>query len=150
MSGSPDDPSSSTGPPDRQTLRVLERRLADDSLVSRTAFESDSDEPRELRAHIDTERFPPSIEGARLDCRWFTTGDFSIHYVETTTGGAHWECRWDRHPNSHNSRLHFHRPPDGTDIIDIELPSTHPIDVISTVVAAVEDRIEQLWDGSAT
>ncbi|WP_440772102.1 hypothetical protein [Natronorubrum sp. DTA28] len=146
MGGPSDDGSRSTGPPDRQTLRLLERRLADDPVVSRTAFRPGSDEPRVLEGYIDTEPYPPSIDTARLDVRWFTTGDFTVHYVETTTTDDRWECRWDRHPNAHNSRLHFHSPPDGTDGVDIELPSTHPIDVISTVVVAVEDRIERLWD----
>ncbi len=146
MEGSSDDGPTSTGPPDRRTLRVLERRLADDPFVSRTAFRPGSDEPRVLEGYIDTEPYPPSIDTARLDVRWFTTGDFTVHYVETTATDDHWECRWDRHPNVHNARLHFHRPPDGTDVADLELPSRHPIDVISMVLAAVEDRIEQLWD----
>ena len=31
----------STGPPDRQTLRLLERQLISDSLVAETAFDPD-------------------------------------------------------------------------------------------------------------
>lgn len=135
-----------TGPPDRRTLRTLERHLVDEPLVSETAFDPDSVEPRELRVQIDTELFPPAIEDVRLDCRWFTTDDFSIHYIETTTAGDRWECRWDRHPNSHNDRLHFHQPPTGDETTDIELSSLHPIDVLSTVLAAVEERIEQRWE----
>ena len=148
MSRAPDDPLS-TAPPDRQTLRLLERRLADEPLIAATEFEPDGDEPRELCAAADTDRFPPSVEAARLDVRWFTTGDFSIHYVETAADGDRWECRWDRHPNRHNDRCHFHRPPTGDDIVDLELSSTHPIDVLSTVVAALEQRIGQClerWD----
>lgn len=136
----------STGPPDRQVLRLLERRFADESLVTETEFDPDGDEPRILRAHLDTDRYPPSVEAVRLDCRWFTTGDFSIHYAETAAGGDRWECRWDRHPNAHNARCHFHQPPDGADVIDLELPSLHPLDASSTVVAAVTDRLERRWN----
>ena len=139
-----DDPS--TGPPDRQTLRLLERRLADEPLVARTEFHPDSDEPRELHASVDTERFPPSIEDVRLDIRWYATDDFSVHYVETATSDERWECRWDRHPNSHNARLHFHRPPSADEPTDVELSSLHPLDVLATVLAAVEDRIERRWE----
>ncbi|SDR29626.1 hypothetical protein [Natronobacterium texcoconense] len=146
------DDAPSMGPPDRQTLRLLERRLADEPIVKETAFEPNGNEPRTLSASLDRDRYPPPIERARVDVRWYTTDDFSIHYVETaadehpTASGKRWECRWDRHPNPHNSRCHFHRPPDGTDSTDLELPSLHPIDVLSTVIAALEDRIDRLWE----
>ncbi|MDG5759938.1 hypothetical protein QA600_11365 [Natronococcus sp. A-GB1] len=75
----------------------------------------------------------------------FTTGDFSVHYVEELLDGARWECRWDRHPNSHNTRVHVHQPPTSDEVTDLSLPSLHPLDVYSTVLAAVETRIEELW-----
>lgn len=34
----------------------------------------------------------------------------SVTYDENWSGD-HWECRWGRHDNSHNSREHFHYPP---------------------------------------
>ncbi|THE63416.1 hypothetical protein D8Y22_18385 [Salinadaptatus halalkaliphilus] len=135
----------STGPPDRRTLQVLERQLEAEPLVAETTFEPTSDEPRVLQAQVDDEQFPPSVASVRLDCRWFVTNDFSVHYVETTVNEDHWECRWDRHPNAHDPRCHFHLPPAGTETTDLELPSLHPLDVLSTVVAAVEQRVEQRW-----
>ena len=140
----PDDELRSSGPPDRQTLRLLEGILADEPLVARTEFEPDSYEPRILHVLCEQSRYPPTVESARLDIRWFASGDFSLHYVETTSGD-HWECRWDRHPNPHNARLHFHHPPTGEEITDLTWTSLHPIDVVSTVVGAVEHRIEQQW-----
>ena len=146
MSQPPEDSGSdSTGPPDRQTLRLLERHLASDSLVTETAFNPDSYEPRLLQALLDTGRYPNSVTAARLDIRWFTTGDFSVHYVEEYDEGNEWECRWDRHPNTHNTRLHFHEPPSATEITHLELPSLHPLEIYSTVLAAVEQRLETLW-----
>ena len=135
----------STGPPDRQTLRLLERHLTTEPLVAETAFEPDSYEPRLLEVVFDAERYPASVTAARLDVRWFTTGDFSIHYVETRGDGADWECRWDRHPNTHNARVHFHEPPSASDVTDLDLPSLHPLEVYSTVLTAIERRIDSLW-----
>jgi hypothetical protein len=126
-------------------LRLLERHLASDPLVVETTFDPDPYEPRLLRGRLDAGRYPDSITAARLDIRWFTTGDFSVHYVEEHADGEPWECRWDRHPNAHNTRLHFHEPPSATEITDLELTSFHPLDVYSTVLAAVEQRIEVLW-----
>jgi len=146
MSQPPEDQTShSTGPPDRQTLRLLERHLSSDSLITETMFDPDSYEPRLLRGLLDAGRYPESVNVARLDIRWFTTGDFSVHYVEDHEDGERWECRWDRHPNTHNTRLHFHKPPTATKITDLELPSLHPLEVYSTVLTAIEQRVETLW-----
>ena len=144
--GEPGDVGPTTGPPDRQALQLLERRLSDHSLVSTTEFEPDRYEPRRLRAQLDGEQFPDAVSAARLDVRWFTTGDFSIHYVEARTDATEWECRWDRHPNEHNARLHFHRPPDGTEIADLAFESTHPMEVSVTVMKAIEQRLASLWE----
>lgn len=139
----------STGPPDRQTFQILEEIVANEPIVASTEFKPDSYEPQILRVLCDDHRYPPTIEAAKLDVRWFTSGDFSIHYVEAMAAD-HWECRWDRHLNPHNARLHFHQPSAGDDIVDLTWSSLHPIDVLSTVIAAIEHRIEQHWstDGS--
>lgn len=135
----------STGPPDRHVLRLLERVLADDSLVAEIAIEPDSVEPRELRVELDASQFPASITGARLTIRWFESGDFSVQYTETHGEDSEWKCRWDRHPNPHSSRMHFHEPPDGRTIAELPWPSTHPIDVSAMVIAWISERVEQLW-----
>ncbi|WP_254863701.1 hypothetical protein [Halovivax gelatinilyticus] len=135
----------STGPPDRQRLRLLERFFSTEPAITTTAFEPDSYEPRLLRAQVDTDRYPPAVSRARIDVRWFESGDFSFHYLETRTD-ERWECRWDRHPNAHNSRLHFHRPPNADEVRDLACQSIHPIDVASTVLAAIDERIERCWE----
>jgi len=146
MSPPSDDPAAgSAGPPDRQTLQLLERHLASDSLVAETTFDPDAYEPRLLRASLDAGQYPESITAARLDVRWFTTDDFSFHYVEQHGDGDRWECRWDRHPSSHDARLHFHQPPSAAEVTDLSLPSLHPLEVYSTVLTAVDQRIETLW-----
>lgn len=146
MPPSPDDAApGSTGPPDRQTLRLLERQLTAEPLLAETVFDPDAYEPTLLRARLDSGQYPASVPTARLDIRWFTTGDFSLHYVETHDAAERWECRWDRHPNLHTTRVHFHPPPSATDTTPLALPSVHPLEVYSTVLAAVEHRIETLW-----
>ena len=143
--GSPNGSNASTGPPDRQTLRLLERTLASNPLVAATEFEPDTYEPRSLRAVLDADRYPDSVTAARVDVRWFTTGDFSIHYVEDR-GDGRWECRWDRHPNPHNARDHFHPPPKAsqTDAADDQWPPDHR-DVCRLVLDFVEARVTNLW-----
>jgi len=148
MGRSPDDSApESTGPLDRQTLRLFERQLASDPLVAAVQFEPDPYEPRLLRASIDAERYPNSLIAARVDIRWFTTDDFSIHYLENGSNGQ-WECRWDRHPNTHNTRIHYHEPPTGTSVSDLDLSSMHPLDIYSVVFEAIDRRIESLWSES--
>lgn len=140
-----DAPPNSVGPPDRQTLQLLERHFASDSLVTETAFDPDTYEPRLLRVILDEDRYPDPIVAVRLDIRWFTTNDFSIHYIEEHTEEKRWECRWDRHPNSHNARLHFHQPPTAEEVTDLSLSSLHPLEVYSTVLSAIEKRVEERW-----
>jgi hypothetical protein len=118
-------------------MRLLERHLPSDSLVAETAFDPDSYEPRLLRGLLDAGRYPDTVTTARLDIRWFTTGDFSVHYVEEHEDVERWECRWDRHPNTHNTRLRFQKSPTSN--------SRHPIHSIYFIVlTAVEQRIETL------
>lgn len=145
MSQPPDESGpNTTGPPDRQTLRLLERHLASDALVAETIFEPDSYEPRLLQALLDAGHYPDSIRAARLDICWFTTGDFSFHYIEDHADQDPWECRWDRHPNTHNSRLHFHHSPATEDVTDLSLSSRHPLEVYSIVLTAIGQRVERL------
>ena len=138
--------SGSPGPPDRQTLQLLARHLRTETLIVETKFDPDSYEPRLLHALVDVGQYPETVVAARLDIRWFTTGDFSFHYVETYEGDSRWECRWDCHPNPHNARLHFHEPPTAVEATDLSLSSRHPLDVYSTVLDAIEGRIQTLWE----
>ena len=146
MTGTGGEAPDSTGPPDRQTIRLLERHCSSDSLVSGVEFDPDPHEPRRLGVTLDTARYPDSIVRARVDIQWFATDDFSFHYVESHADDTRWDCRWDRHPNPDNSRLHFHQPPDSAAVSDLHLQSTHPLDVYSTVFEAIQQRLETLWE----
>jgi hypothetical protein len=111
-----------------------------------TEFDPDIYEPRLLHALVDAAQYPETVVAARIDIRWFTTGDFSFHYIEKDQDDSRWECRWDRHPNPHNPRLHFHQPPTAVEATDLSLSSRHPLDVYSTVLDAIEGRIQSLWE----
>ena len=103
--------------------------------------------PNAVVADYDLAFFPGGVSRASLRIRWFETDDFSIHYAEQYGSGDSWECRWDRHPNDHNAREHFHPPPDaptpGTD----ETYSDDWRDVLATVLARLDDRIDAFWTG---
>jgi hypothetical protein len=81
---------------------------------------------------------------ARFEIRWYRNDDFTFHYRESRQERT-WECRWDRHPNTHNSRDHFHPPAAShTGAEDAQWPADHR-DVCSVVLDRVEERIEMLW-----
>lgn len=85
------------------------------------------------------------VEEAILTVRWYTNDDFKIHYQEDH-GDSAWKCRWDRHPNPHNTRDHFHAPPDAlTPGEDATWPSDYR-DVLAIVLSEIERRITDLWE----
>ncbi|ELZ31361.1 hypothetical protein C474_08667 [Halogeometricum pallidum JCM 14848] len=98
-----------------------------------------------LRVELSREYYPEAVS-ARLEIRWYRNDDFTIHYQEEHPDGV-WKCRWDRHPNTHNSRDHFHPPPAAsrTDAEDTQWPPDHR-DVSRLVFDRLEDRIETLWE----
>jgi len=100
-----------------------------------------------LYLHVDfSDNYYPGEVSARFEIRWYRNEDFNIHYQETHKDDT-WKCRWDRHPNTHNERAHFHPPPAASRIEseDAEWPNDHR-DVCQIVVECVRNRIETLWD----
>nr|WP_229126602.1 hypothetical protein [Halapricum desulfuricans] len=93
-----------------------------------------------LRVELSDEYYPNEVS-AHFEIRWYRNDDFNIHYQEKRQGGT-WKCRWDRHPNVHNSRDHFHPPPDAsrTDAQDDQWPMDHR-DVCRLVIDYLEERV---------
>ncbi|MFC6719561.1 hypothetical protein ACFQGT_13775 [Natrialbaceae archaeon GCM10025810] len=116
--------------------------------VGRRTFESaEIVEEGKLHLRVDVSGdYYPSEVSARLEIRWYRNDDFTVHYREVRRDGA-WMCRWDRHPNAHNSRDHFHPPPNAsrTDAEDAQWPDDHR-DVTRLVLDRIEERIETLWE----
>lgn len=89
--------------------------------------------------------YPPGVELVSLELVWYQNNDFSIHYREVYTDGTTWECRWDRHPNSHNAREHFHPGPDAGRARDDSYP-TDWRDVLTRVLAETDERMRAFWN----
>ena len=128
---------------DRAVLEQMRSRF-----VGRRLFES-AEIVTESRLHLHvelSEEYYPSDASARFEIRWYLNDDLNVHYQEDRQDGV-WKCRWDRHPNSHNSREHFHPPPDASRLNaeDSQWPVDHR-DVCRLVLDRLEERIEALWE----
>ena len=142
--GPPTGDGGSPAPIDRPILGFLQSRLAATRQVESATTTADSGH-LELAVVLAAAYYPASIDEATLTVRWYTNDDFKIHYREVGAGGS-WECRWDRHPNPHNTRDHFHPPPAApTPGVDDSWPLDHR-DVLTLVLNEIEGRITDLWD----
>nr|WP_049889296.1 hypothetical protein [Natronolimnohabitans innermongolicus] len=133
----------SPAPIDRSVLERMQSRF-----VGRRMFES-AEIVEEGKLHLRVEvsgAYYPTEVSARFEIRWYRNDDFNVHYREERRDSA-WTCRWDRHPNAHNSRDHFHPPPAAgrTDAVDAQWPNDHR-DVTRLVLDRIEERIETLWE----
>ncbi|MBZ6493575.1 hypothetical protein [Natrinema longum] len=132
-----------SGPLDVPTLEVLARRATTRSLVSNWEFRPDSISPRVLELRLDEKRYPASVNGSRLDVRWFVGGDYTIHYLEASDDRT-WQCRWDRHPKPTAPREHFHPPPNASSsAAPSPLESDHHLGVLFDVLEYVETRLRE-------
>lgn len=145
MPGSSDEPIPS-GRLDVPTLRTLARRADSHPLVDGWSFEPSSVSPRNLELSLVASAYPKPVPAARIDLRWFTTNDYSLHYLETRTDrSAPYQCRWDRHPKTTAPRTHFHPPP-GAGGTEPSSLGSHHLDVLFSVLDWVRDRVDTLDD----
>lgn len=130
-------------PIDRAVLDRLQSRFVDARLIESAALVETG--RLHLRVTLAADYYPDE-RTAHLEMRWYRNDDFNIHYRETRVDEV-WECRWDRHPNPHNTRSHFHPPPDAsrTGATDAQWPPDHR-DVCRVVFDFLEERIETLWE----
>ena len=142
-------PDDTTDPPSRGPIdtEILDRIAA--HLVRSDRFDDIETQPpyapNALIADYDLGYFPGGVTRAYLRIRWFETDDFSIHYWEQYQTGNSWECRWDRHPNDHNTRDHFHPSPDApTPGDDAEYPDDWR-DLLATALTRLDNRIYAFW-----
>lgn len=143
MSDSPAD-SPTTGPIDIEILDRIAAHLTRsdrfDDVTTRPEYA-----PNAVVADFDLGYFPGGVTRAQLRIRWFETDDFSIHYAEHYQTGDSWECRWDRHPNDHNTREHFHPPPNASTSGEDDTYHDEWRDVLATVLTRLDERIEAFW-----
>jgi hypothetical protein len=134
----------SPAPIDRPILEFLQTRLQATQQIAEATL-TDAHGHLELSVTFADAYYPASVDRAELAIRWYTNDDFKVHYREVHPGDA-WECRWDRHPNPHNTRDHFHPPATAaTPGEDASWPVDHR-DVVALVLDEIEDRIATLWD----
>lgn len=101
---------------------------------------------RSVIFHYDLGFFPSVVEDAYLKVCWRENGDFIIHYEEQYDGDRRWACRWDRHPNDHNTRDHYHPPPDAEHPCDdADFPEDWR-DVLKDILGEIDDHIKAFWD----
>ncbi|NHX37592.1 MULTISPECIES: hypothetical protein [Halolamina] len=133
----------SPAPIDRPILEFHQTRLRATQQVEQATI-TDASGHLELHIVLDLAYYPASVDDAQLTIRWYTNDDFKIHYREVHPDHT-WGCRWDRHPNPHNNRDHFHPPPAApTPGDDASWPTDHR-DVLTLVLDEIEDRIATLW-----
>lgn len=133
----------SPAPIDRQILDYLRERLETTAQVADATI-ADSEGHLALRVQLSTAYYPNDVEEGTLLVRWYTNDDCKIHYREVHHD-SEWECRWDRHPNPHNTRDHFHPPPDApTPGDDADWPEDYR-QMLALVLDEIEARIREIW-----
>jgi hypothetical protein len=133
----------SPAPVDRQILEYLRERLETTAQVADAKI-TDGKDHLALRVRLSNAYYPTDVEEATLLVRWYTNDDCKIHYREVHHG-SEWECRWDRHPNPHNTRDHFHPPPGApTPGDDADWPAGYR-EMLTLVLDDIETRIRELW-----
>lgn len=133
---------------DEDLLRAAARRLGSLALVESVSV-LPHEKPESIVANFDTIYYPDEIQTVTLEIRVYKNDDCHITYRERRAGNA-WMCRWDRHENPHNSRDHFHRPPDAQsdDAIDTEFP-TNFFELMEQVLEEVDERVGSVWEDTA-
>ena len=139
----PADDGASPAPIDRSVLERIRSRFVGSRLTESAEIVEEG--KMYLRVELSGDYYP-SRSSTRFEIRWYRNDDFNVHYQEDRWDEA-WKCRWDRHPNAHNSRDHFHPPPAAsrTDAHDAQWPDDHR-DVCHFVLDYLEERIETLWE----
>lgn len=134
------------GPIDADVLDRIESYLAGSDRFSDVEFRP-TPAPNSIRAEYDLGYVPPAVTRASLEIRWYETDDFTVHYSERYSDGQQYECRWDKHPNNHNTRDHFHPPPAAEQPgVDDDFPQDWR-DVMALVVDELDTRIQSFWEG---
>jgi hypothetical protein len=136
-----------TGPIDDEVLETVKQLASSHPLVDRAYLADDAGDRRELYVELDSERYPQAVGAVSLQVRWYRTDDYSFHYREDWAS-EEWQCRWDRHPHSHNTaREHFHEPPTAADEpITDQVERVEPYHLFTRTMASIGERIEQVWE----
>lgn len=133
------------GAVDIDVLERISRHLRGNSRFSEVAYRPKIT-PNSVIAEYDMGYFPAGVERAYLRLQWFDTDDFNVHYSEQYGSGTLWECRWDRHPNEHNTRDHFHPPPDAATPGEDATFARDWRDLLTRVLDDLDERVQAFWE----
>ncbi|QLH81302.1 hypothetical protein [Halosimplex pelagicum] len=135
-------------PIDEPALEAIRDLAQTHSLVNRIQTEQTGSTLSLLIVDLDRDRYPDQVADVRLEIQWYRNDDYNFHYVEHQSSNRVWQCRWDRHPNSHTTRAHFHPPPDASaaDAVADQPPDRHPSALFTRTMANARDRISDLWE----
>lgn len=132
-----------------ERMRLIGRRLAGLSMVSQVD-PFPRDKPDRVVCWFGSSYYPDHVDSARLEFRLQLDGRFNFQYIESWSGNR-WACRWDRHPNPHNSKDHFHIPPRVRERNAVDAQYPDDLDkVIQIVLETIEERTNQLWTEATT
>jgi hypothetical protein len=134
-------------PIDSTALDAICDRARTHSLVEQIRREQTGSSVSMVVLRLSTDRYPEYVQEARVEIQWYTNDDYNFHYVEQHASEDIWQCRWDRHPNPHTARAHFHPPPeaDSTAAIADQPEDQHPSAMFTRTFANIRDRIADLW-----
>jgi hypothetical protein len=140
----------SAAPIDDSILELLAERARTHPLAETVHTEYTSGILSLVIVELDRNQYPDRIQGARIEIRWYTNGDYNFHYVETHSSDEIWQCRWDKHVNPHTTRTHFHPPPQAgsADAIADQPSDCHPSDLFTRTMANIRQRIGDVWDSN--
>lgn len=134
-------------PIDTAVLETVRDRLRTHSLVDTVRIEPTDGPLSLIVASIDSDRYPKQVVDVRIEIQWYTNNDYNFHYIETHRSDAVWQCRWDRHPNPHTARTHFHPPPEASSkkVVDDNPENRQPTAMVTRTLANISDRIDHHW-----
>lgn len=134
-----------TAPIDHDVLEDMQSYLAPSDRFEAVEARPEGN-PDAIICRFDRGYYPVTLDDVSLDIVWYRNHDFNIHYRELYADTTTWECRWDRHPNDHNDREHYHPGPDASrsDATDESYP-TDWRDVLERVLRETDERRRGFW-----
>jgi len=152
-------PDSPSAPTDRSSLETIAEIARSHELVANVDVNDvlpSADSHAQVVVALDARQYPSPVTDARLEIQWYENDDYNLHYRERRPSNGNrtneediWQCRWDRHPNTHDApREHFHPPPTaGSEPVEdpIDPADVSPHYVLSRTLAWIRERIENCW-----
>ena len=97
--------------------------------------------PNKAVVELEADYYPSEVREVSVEFEVLVSGDFFVTYREVWERAADdYRCRWDRHANDHNSRDHFHEPPDCETAVDRDDFPKYPYQMTELVLRFVERR----------